>query len=197
MPAATFVKDNPVLVVGLSLPVLLMAGFLVAGALPGRLADPPRYDAVFTVQDWRSPGNSPVTARLVVRGGALHVQYTKGGGAGWKRLFLYDAATRTSRELPFDVPADAGAIDTMREDAVASAAGLTIDPMAIAPDGYEFVSSDDRGGGGLLTEIFGGRRGVEPRLRKNGTSVPVAHAPGQPPFAYGAVEFVGWVTGRS
>ena len=40
MSVAKFVKDNLVLVVGLTLPVLLMVGFLAASALPA-LSDPP------------------------------------------------------------------------------------------------------------------------------------------------------------
>jgi hypothetical protein len=47
MPAAKFVRDNAVLLVGLILPVLMMLGFLVASGLPEHLADPPKYDLVF------------------------------------------------------------------------------------------------------------------------------------------------------
>ena len=35
---AKFVRDNLVLVIGLTLPVLLMAGFLAVSALPGSLS---------------------------------------------------------------------------------------------------------------------------------------------------------------
>ena len=53
-----FVKANLVLVVGLALPIVLMAGFLVASGLPQRMADPPKYSLVFAVTDFSqgSPG---------------------------------------------------------------------------------------------------------------------------------------------
>ena len=48
-----FVKANMVLVVGLTLPIVLMAGFLVAAGLPQPLADPPKYSLVFAVTDYK------------------------------------------------------------------------------------------------------------------------------------------------
>ena len=53
MPVAKFVKDNLVLVVGLTLPILLMAGFLAVSVLPD-LADPPKYDLLFSSPDYPS-----------------------------------------------------------------------------------------------------------------------------------------------
>src|SRR5689334_16179425 len=62
-----FLKDNFALIVGLALPVLLMAGFLVVANLPSTLADPPKYDLVFAVPDYQANvQNLPVAVRLVV-----------------------------------------------------------------------------------------------------------------------------------
>ena len=44
----SFLKDNFVLIVGLTLPILLMIGFIVWSArLPRSLSDPPKYDLIF------------------------------------------------------------------------------------------------------------------------------------------------------
>ena len=199
MAIAKFVKDNLVLVVGLTLPVLLMAGFLLASALPGRL-DPPKYDLVFSTTEYPNP-TIPISVRLVVKDHALIAQYTRlpvPGGAypngSWKKLFRYQAASGTVRELSFGFPADMESITGTREEVVEGAKGLRLDTTLQSPDGYE-LAFDDRRGGGLLLEIFGGSRDYGPRLRKGGQSVPIRPRDGQPAFGYNGIEFVGWVTG--
>jgi hypothetical protein len=198
MAVAKFVKDNLVLVVGLSLPILLMAAFLALSVLPNR-GDPPMYDLVFSTQDYPSTP-IPINLRLIVKDGALVAQYTRPPGqqsacCGWKKLFVYEASSRRVRQLTFGFPADMNSIEGTREEAVASAAGLRLDTTLQSPDGYE-LSFGDRRGGGLLLEIFGGSRSYEPRLRKGGRSVAITGSPGDP-FHYGGVEFVGWVTARN
>ncbi|HEV8395173.1 MAG TPA: hypothetical protein VGQ37_12910 [Vicinamibacterales bacterium] len=200
MPAAKFVKDNLVLVVGLTLPVLLMAGFLAVSALPDRLSDPPQYDLVFTTNEYPSTP-VPINVRLIVKDGALVAQYTRppgqqGSFGVWKKLFVYEASARRVRQLTFGFPTDMATLDGTREEPVASAAQFKLDTTLQSPDGYELAYGDRRGGG-LLLELFGGARGYEPRLRKGSRSVPLTAAVGQPAFDYGGVEFVGWVTARN
>jgi hypothetical protein len=198
MSAAKFAKDNAVLLAGLTLPVLLMLGFLAAASLPEALSDPPQHDLVFSVQDYQSAPNTPVNVRLVVKDGVLKAQYTKvapgQGYAGWRKLYLYEAATRTVRQLEFGFPADVDAIEGTREDTVPATASLRLDTRLQSPDGWELSYGDGRGGG-LLGEIFFSSRGSnQPRLRKGSTSVPLGST--QSPFTYGSAEFVGWVIGR-
>lgn len=198
MPVAKFVKDNLVLVIGLTLPILLMAVFLALSLIPD-LADPPKYDLVFSSQEYPSTP-VPINLRLVVKDGVLVAQYSRPSAqqpafGGWKKLFVYEASSRRVRQLTFGFPPDLNTIDGTREEPVASAAGLKLDTTLQAPDGYE-LSFGDRRGGGLMLEIFGGSRRYEPRLRRGGQSVPITAGPGDP-FAYGGVEFIGWVTGRN
>jgi hypothetical protein len=198
MAVAKFVKNNLVLVVGLTLPILLMAGFLAVSVLPD-LSDPPKYELVFSSQDYPSTP-IPINLRLVVKDGVLVAQYAKPPGqqsavSGWKKLFVYEASSRRVRQLTFGLPPDMAAIEGMREEPVASAAGLKLDTTLQSPDGYE-LSFGNRRSGGLMLEIFGGSRSYEPRLRKGGHSVPIT-AGGGDPFGYGGAEFIGWVTGRS
>lgn len=198
MPVAKFVRDNVVLVIGVTLPVLLMAGFLLAGALPDSLAEPPKYDLLFSTDDYPS-ASVPVTVRLVVKDGALVAQYTRpanqAGSFGlWKKLYIYEASSRRVRQLSFGFPADMATLEGTREEPVVSAAGLRLDTTLTSPDGYQ-LSFGDRRGGGLLLELFGGSRSYEPRLRNGGKSVPLTPVTGAP-FSYGNVDFVGWVTSR-
>jgi hypothetical protein len=199
MPAAKFIKDNLVLVVGLTLPILLMLGFLVAASLPEQLSDPPKYDLVFTVPDYQAPPNVPISVRLVVKDGLLKAQYTRlpagQGYSGWRKLFVYETGAAKVRQLEFGLPADIDAITGTREDTVTATAKLRLDTTVQSPDGYE-LSYGDGGGGGLLGEVFfRPRYSNEPRLRKGAASVSLSTS-GQP-FAYGSAEFVGWVVSRT
>ena len=130
MPVAKFVRDNLVLVIGVTLPVLLMAGFLLASALPDSLAEPPKYDLRFSTDDYPS-ASIPVTVRLVVKDGALVAQYTRppnqtGSFGLWKKLYIYEASSRRVRQLSFGLPADKATIEGTREEPVVSAAGLRL-----------------------------------------------------------------------
>ncbi len=203
MPAAKFLRDNAVLVVGLTLPVVLMLGFLVAASLPESVSDPPKYDLVFSVPDYQGGGPTvPLSVRLFVKDGVLKAQYTKLGSAqggyaspGWRKLYLYDAASRRVRQLEFGFPPDLDAIEGTREDTVAATARLRLDTTLTSPDGYELSYGDGSRGGLLGAIFFSAGRSNEPRLRKGGTSVALGTS-GQSPFTYGTAEFVGWVTAR-
>jgi hypothetical protein len=197
MPLAKFVKDNLVLVVGLTLPILLMAVFLAVSVLPG--GAPPQYDLVFSSQDYPST-SIPINLKLIVKDGTLVAQYTKppnqqSAFGGWKKLFVYDASLNRVRQLTFGFPPDMATIEGTREEPVASAAGMRLDTTLQAPDGYELTFGERRGGG-LLLEIFGGSRNYGPWLRNGSRSVQLPSSNGEP-FAYGGAEFVGWVTAKN
>jgi hypothetical protein len=198
-----FLKDNFVLVVGLALPILLMIGFIVFSTLPRSLSNPPRHDLIFAVPDYSTPSNNlPVTVMLIVEDGLLKAQYTRvtpapNGGyysSGWKKLYRYQAAPQTVRELPFGIPEDAAAIAPLRKDTVDATKDLKLDTTLRAPDGYELDYGSSRGGG-LLTDIFWSSRSSEPRLRKGASSVRLRTGDGRTSFYAGNVEFIGWVVG--
>jgi hypothetical protein len=199
-----FLKDNFVLVVGLTLPILLMIGFIVFSTLPRSLSDPPQYDLIFAVPDYSVAGNTlPVNVMLIVKDGQLKAQYTRVaqaptggyyGSTGWKKLYRYQAGPQTVRELPFGIPQDVASIAPTREDVVDATKDLKLDTTLRAPDGYELDYRSNRSRG-LLTDIFGGSSSYEPRLRKGASSVRLRTGDGRTPFYAGNVEFIGWVVG--
>jgi hypothetical protein len=202
VPAQSFFKKNFVLIVGLTLPVLLIVGFVVASSLPQTLSDPPKYDLVFSTTDYPpNASNIPVSVRLVVKDGVLKAQYVRSvtvPGAtpynSWKKLFIYDAKTQKVRQLTFGFPADMENIEGTKEETVEATKGLKLDTTLQAPDGYE-IAYDGYSHSGLLNEVFwGGGYGHEPRLKKGSSSVRLTPGDGNTPFSYGTVEFVGWVT---
>jgi hypothetical protein len=198
-----FLKDNFVLVVGLTLPILLMIGFIVFSTLPRSLSNPPQHDLIFATPDY-SEGNAnrPFSVMLVVRDGLLKAQYTRvlpapNGGyynSGWKKLYRYQAGPQTVRELPFGIPQDIASIEQMREDTVDATKDLKLDTTLRAPDGYELEYDVNRGRG-LLTDIFWSSSSYEPRLRKGTSSVRLRTGDGRTSFYAGNVEFIGWVVG--
>jgi hypothetical protein len=203
MALKELVKANLVLVVGLALPIVLMAGFLVASGLPQRLADPPKYSLVFAVTDY-SQGTSgiPVSVRLVVQDGVLKAQYTKlppqpTGYANnvWKKLYLYDTATQKVRELSFGFPSNMDAIEGTVVETVDATRTMRLDTTLQSPDGYE-LSRDNGSRSGLINEIFwGGGYSNDYRLRKGSSSIRLPLPSGN--ASYVSVEFVGWATGAS
>lgn len=197
MPAGKFIKQNLVLVLGLALPVLLMAFFFIAATLPQTLADPPKYDMVFSAQDYSGGASIPVSLNFRVKDGVLKAQYVKlnppGNYNGWRKLYLYEAKTQKVRELPFGFPADMDKITGTREDVVEETKDLKLDPTLQAPDGYE-LSYDGYSHSGLVNEIFwGGSYSREPRLRKGGSSVRLSANDDRTSFLYGNIQFLGWV----
>ncbi len=203
MSVKAFLKRNFVLVIGLTLPVALMAGFMLASGIPQTLSDPPRYDLIFSTLDYSAGVNGvPVSVRLVVRDGVLKAQYTKTGPQPggyvnnvWKKLYLYEAGSRQVRQLTFGYPADMDQIQGTREDSVEATRGLKLDTSLRSPDGYE-LSYDTRSRSGLLNEVFwGGGYASEPRLRKGSSSVRLIGD--DRTYLYSGVEFVGWVVGKT
>ena len=141
-----FLKDNFVLVVGLTLPILLMVGFIVFSTLPRSVSNPPQHDLIFASPDY-SGGNAnpPVSVMLLVRDGVLKAQYTRvlpapNGGynsSGWKKLYRYQAGPQTVRELPFGIPQDIASIEQMREDTVDATKDLKLDTTILRARGFE------------------------------------------------------------
>jgi hypothetical protein len=202
--AQSFFKKNFVLIVGLTLPVLLIVGFMVATNLPQTLSDPPKYDLVFSTTDYPPNANNiPVSARLMVKDGVLKAQYVRTpvppGGYPyntWKKLFIYDAKSRKVRQLTFGFPPDMEAIEGTREETVEATKDLKLDTTLQSPDGYQ-IAYDGYSHSGLLNEVFwGGGYSNEPRLKRGSSSVRLAPGDNASSFSYGTVEFVGWVTAR-
>ena len=203
MALKEFVKTNLVLVVGLALPIVLMAGFLVASGLPERIANPPKYNLVFAVTDFsQAVSGIPVSVSFVVQDGVLKAQYirlppqpTGYVSNAWKKLYLYDAATQKVQQLSFGFPSNMDAIEGTVVEVVEATRGMRLNTTLQSPDGYE-LARDNGSRSGLINEIFwGGGYSNEYRLRKGGSSMrlPLASANS----SYGTVEFVGWVTGAT
>jgi hypothetical protein len=197
---SSFFKDNFVLIVGLTLPVLLMLGFMLASSLPNINADPPQHDFVFAVP--AGGDKIPISLQLTVgKDSILRAQYTRNATrAGysynsWKKLYVFEARTQKVRELPLPYPDNMEEIKTVRTEIVDATKTMKLDTTLESPDGYS-LSYDGYSRSGLVGDLFiGGRYRSEPRLRKGRASVKLISSNSQVPFYYGSVEFIGWSVG--
>jgi hypothetical protein len=197
MADGNFIKKNLVLIMGLALPVALMAFFFIASSLPQNMSDPPQHDMVFSAQYFPGSTAIPVSMNLIVKDGVLKVQYVKmnapSGYGDWRKLYIYEAKTQKVRELPFGFPPDMDKITGTREDVVEATKDMKLDTALQSSDGYE-LSYDGYSHSGLVNEIFwSGRYSNEPRLRKGGSSVRLTSPDNQTSFYYGGIQFIGWV----
>ena len=196
----SFLKDNFVLIVGLTLPILLMIGFILVSSLPRALSEPPKYDLIFAVVDYSPPVmNPPLSLALVVKDGVLKAQYSpvQAGtnySSAWKKLYRYEAGSQSVQQLTFGIPLHLGDITTTREETVEATASLRLDTRLRAPDGYELTYGRSSRGG-LLTDIFWSSSSSETRLRKGSSSVRLATGDGRTNFYASSIEFIGWVVG--
>lgn len=197
---SNFFKDNFVLIVGLTLPVLLMLGFMLASSLPNINADPPQHDFVFAVPT--ADNKLPISLKLTVdKDNILRAQYTRNvtregySYNSWKKLYVFEAKTQKVRELPLPYPDNMEKIASVQTAIVDATKTMKLDTTLESPDGYS-LSYDGYSRSGLVGDLFiGGRYSSEPRLRKGSASVKLISSNSQVPFYYGNVEFIGWSVG--
>ena len=201
---ANWIKQNLVLVSGIVLPILLVAGFLVLSNAPRLLADPPEYDFVLVAYRYDYQHPREYSLNFEVRQGTLHGKatplentntYTNRQHAG---IFRYRASEGIFEEIVYELPESLENTEETVTFEVSEAAHLELDKRARSPDGYTFEYLGYGGRGGLLGELFGMGRRYESHyvLSKNGAQVNLPK-PASNPNHYGHdLHFMGWVTGE-
>jgi hypothetical protein len=94
-----FIKDNIVLVLGFTLPLMLVAFFVLASVIPAMFVANPRYDFLFWDGDQGQLGFEVVNERL-------NIKYTPNQYAGQATptLYRYSAATGKTQKVSFKLP---------------------------------------------------------------------------------------------
>ncbi len=193
MPLIDFIKKNTVLVIGLTLPILLIALFFVASVLPKSMATPPQYEMLFSVSRYDSQNSSPYKVNFVVKAGVLNARIIKKDSKNFdfstSKLMAYDGKTDSVHEIVFDI-SKLGDVTESAEIILDETKNMRIDTTGKAPDGYVFEGSS-RGSGGLATELFWGYRGAVYRVKKGAVGYKIPHNLGN--RYYSDVQFIGWV----
>jgi len=196
-PMKGFLKRNFVLLLGVSLPVLLIAALLLLHAISRLAATRPAYPVLYVSFD--NYYGQHFYDFDIDAAGRLEIGFklpAENAAATRRRpadatLALFDARSDTLNTYRLEAPDDPP--DGQRIDLAVPGelSGLTFSGQSRAPDGYRLELSAYRGGG-LLREIFGtGGRSRHHRLVNDGVSFRVPDI-GSSSYAYHDA-FVGWV----
>ena len=199
MPASArrFLRDNVFLVAAVLLPVLVVALFLAATAIPRWRIPPPAYDVVLRVPGPFDQARPRVAVDFAVRNGRVEATVRPIPATGYPQLaslFLVDHATGDVQRLAVDVPQDMGENDPPRTFPIEALAGRRVLDQTRAPDGYE-LQTRTHGSPGIVGDLFGMHRyDARAALVKDGRVVPIALPP---PYEYQAsVSAVCWLNPR-
>jgi hypothetical protein len=188
-----FIRKNLMIVVSIALPLLVILFFALASIIPGIFATPPEYDLLLSLHDRATPKASQLKYDFVIRNGRLKVELSKKDAnhyEGNPRLFLYQHESGETKEISLQIPQDPGDLTESKEIPVPEFADNKISDTLRAPDGYEFRGRSS--GGGVMTELFGGRRNRTDVTIANGGAIIRVRLPTSD-YWYNNVRFVGWV----
>jgi hypothetical protein len=152
-----FLRDNAFLVAAVSLPLLVVAFFLLSTTIPGWLVSPPAYDLVVRATDTYNQTNPRLMVDFDVRNGKVVATFQSVAVNGFglrSRLFLFDHAAMSTREVPVELPDNLVEGDPPRTVVVDGLAGREVIARTKAPDGYELQNRSQRGPG-IVGELFG------------------------------------------
>ena len=196
-----FFKKNFVLILGISLPILLIIAFAIANALT-KLVDPPKYNAVFALQNnygIYQPFNFEVgeEGKLTIYFKAPEQTQNIVISNFFARIFIFDTEKNLTEQFeispPDDFKDDFEPGKELPVEIPEKLSTLILLPTQIAPDGY-VVEQNTRPGGNIFTMLFGFGSSNYPRylLKKKGRVFPV---PSEGQF-YGQFTFIGWADKR-
>mgnify|MGYP001819393601 CR=1 FL=1 len=198
---AKWIKENLVLISGIVLPVLLVAGFFVLNKAPSILADPPEYDFLLVAYRYDYQHPSDYYLSFEVREGKLNGRVIPKGQANahlnrqYAGIFRYKADENTFDEIIYELPQDLEGLEKPVPILLEGTSNLTLDKRIESPDGYSFEFLGYRGRGGLLGEIFGmgPRYESEYVLKKSGAYFALPKPASEQYFNQYDIHFMGWV----
>ena len=189
-----WIKENLVLVIGLTLPILLIVLFFLASVLPKSLGTPPQYEMLFSTMKYEYQKSPDYVIDFKVKDKKIMVSAKKlddkNNNGNSIKLMAYDGKTETVREITID-NVKTGAAASSGEIVLDETKDLTIDTNAVSPDGY-LLDAPNYNRGGLLGGLFSdGYRNSGYRVKKGvvGYKIPNLQANDY----YNQLQFIGWV----
>ena len=190
----TFIRKNLMIVVSIALPLLVVLIFALASMLPGLYSTPPAHDLLLSFEGRATAKTTRVRINLSVVDGQLKAVTSpldKTHYDNYPRLFRYHSLSGEITEISIPLPDNITELKDGTEIPIPELAGVRVSDRLKAPDGYEF-SGRRRGGGGFITEMFGGSRNRnDVRISKNGAVIRVRLPTSD--YWYNNPRFVGWV----
>ncbi|HHQ13559.1 MAG TPA: hypothetical protein ENK16_00890 [Chromatiales bacterium] len=189
-----FLRENLLIVVSIALPLLVVLFFVLASELPRLYVSAPAHDLVLSARVPGANRTSPVQVELLVLDGKIKLRVHKpenGGNGDMPRIFVYEHARDTVREIGIQLPEDIEDLPDGSELVVPELSGLTVDTSLRAPDGYVYLGARRRVGS--MMGLFGSSRvRNEVMIEKDG-AIRAIHLPVVASYWYGEPRFIGWV----
>lgn len=189
-----FIKENLVLFIGLTLPLLLVLLFFVATVIPKSMATPPQHEMLFSITKYEYENSPEYSLDFMVKDARLVVKVKKNDDKtknhNSKKLMAYDGKTETVREIVLDA-AKVAALANSGEMILRETKNMTLDVSNLSPDGYT-LEGPNYVGNGLVGGLFGGgsySNGY--RIKKDSFAYKLPNT--QPDSYYSEVKFIGWV----
>lgn len=187
-------KNLPI-VVGIALPLAVVALFAAATFVPKWLEEPPAHDLLLTYVERTSARRDRVQTDLAVVDGRVRAQVFQvdDGRVGQApRLFRFHAETGRVREIEVRLPENAAELADGTEIPIPELADVRVTTALTAPDGYVFRGR--RGAsGGLAGGLFGIGRGSDEVLIEKDGAIERIPLPVVSDYYLRQVDFLGWV----
>lgn len=186
-----FLKENSILIIGISLPLLIAILFYASIQISTMSTDSPAHSIIFT-----SGSYSYSPYKIIVENRQVKMKFTPPEGDKYKNrrilpkppeLYVFDPKTGKSRRVNIpEIEENNWSKEIILP--IEELQNFKISPEHESPDGYNFKRAD-RGDFNLMTEMFGGgyRSRQSYYLEKNSRKIFVPEA-----NRY-HTEFVGWI----
>ena len=187
-----WIKENLVLAIGLTLPILLIVLFFVATVIPKSMGTPPQYEMLFTTNKYDYQNRPEYSLEFKIKNKQLMLATKKLDDRNYngnppKLLMVYDGTTETVREITIDSSKFTDGAEVLLEETK----NMAIDSSTTSPDGY-VLDMPNYGGGGLLGGLVGGGySNYKYRLKKGAVGYKIPNV--QPNYYYNQLQFVGWI----
>lgn len=142
-----FLKENLILVIGISLPIFLVFVFYLAAVIPKMLVKPPKTDLLYLTTSYPHDG---ITTQI--KDGTLKIwinREVRKGSLPMPHLFRFNAKTQTSTEIPITLSTAPGIMVANKQEEliIPNIKMLKLNTQEISPDGYKAeISSPNVGG---------------------------------------------------
>lgn len=194
---SSWLKDNLVLVAGITLPVIIVVLFGAASIVPTYTNEPPRYSVVYTDDYYSGYDSSSQRVKITVEEGKVKVttrpKTDENKYHSMPKIYVYNPTEKIATEIKYDL-ADA---EENGEVKVKELENLTLDTTNKAPDGYVFENYTNSGYNDAIFfgGLFGGgyRNGCS--LSKDGYRVRIKSQDRYNNYCYNH-KFLGWVVSK-
>ncbi|MDB5490206.1 MAG: hypothetical protein JWO78_55 [Micavibrio sp.] len=197
---SAFLRENFVTVLGIALPLLLVAVFALARVATESSTPAPQYKAVYAWAENARGGKflfsvGPDKALTITfRGTHYNGKDIPNDSSAAVTVFVMDvnngAVTRHTYTVPNAFVEGISPVDMNGQKITLAAQGT------LAPDGYVFTNNrTDYYSGGLLPDLFGGNRRYGDNTNiivKSGRTYPLDTSNGQGATVWSPVDFIGW-----